>query len=48
MARPNYAFAKIQRERAKKQKKEEKLKKKAAARGDEPGTDAAPGGPPGK
>ncbi len=29
MAKPNYAFAKRQRELAKKQKKEEKLKRKA-------------------
>ncbi len=31
MAKPNYAFAKRQRDLAKKQKKEEKAKRKAAA-----------------
>ncbi|MFP5405999.1 MAG: hypothetical protein ACLGHY_06555 [Gammaproteobacteria bacterium] len=31
MAKPNYAFAKRQRDLAKKQKKEEKLKRKAEA-----------------
>ena len=35
MARPNYAFAKRQRELAKKQKKEDKLKSKAQRKGDE-------------
>lgn len=32
MAKPNYAFARRQRELAKKQKKEEKLRRKAAAK----------------
>jgi hypothetical protein len=32
MAKPNYAFAKRQRDLAKKQKKEEKLQKKLAAK----------------
>jgi hypothetical protein len=32
MAKPNYGFAKRQRDLAKKQKKEEKLRKKAAAK----------------
>ena len=32
MAKPNYAFAKRQKELAKKQKKEEKLKRKAEGR----------------
>ena len=32
MAKPNYAFAKRQRDLAKKQKKEEKLQKKIAAK----------------
>ena len=32
MAKPNYAFAKRQKELAKKQKKEEKLKRKSAGR----------------
>lgn len=32
MAKPNYAFAKRQRDLAKKQKKEEKLQKKNAAK----------------
>lgn len=51
MAKPNYGFAKRQRDLAKKQKKEEKLRKKAAAKleanggvpdGDAPAEDAAP------
>jgi hypothetical protein len=37
LAKPNYAFAKRQRELAKKQKKEEKLKRKAE-HGDVPDT----------
>ena len=53
MAKPNYAFAKRQRELAKQKKKEEKLKRKAdagaappAETGGEPSTGetAAPGG----
>ena len=54
MAKPNYAFAKRQRELAKKQKKEEKRKRKAEAAADEalanpaaPGEDSAtPPSPP--
>lgn len=51
MAKPNYGFAKRQRDLAKKQKKEEKLRKKAAAKleasggapeGDAPAEDAVP------
>jgi hypothetical protein len=34
MAKPNYAFAKRQRDLAKKQKKEEKRQRKLEARGD--------------
>jgi hypothetical protein len=42
LAKPNYAFAKRQREAAKKQKKEEKLKRKAEDRGEAaPGTEPA-------
>ena len=45
MAKPNYGFAKRQRELAKQQKKEEKLRKKAAAKleggGDAPAEDAS-------
>jgi hypothetical protein len=46
LAKPNYAFAKRQRELAKKQKKEDKLKRKAeqaeqTAQGDAPGEAAA-------
>lgn len=43
MAKPNYAFAKRQRDLAKKKKKEEKKLRKAAAPEDgpvEPGTDS--------
>jgi hypothetical protein len=36
MAKPNYSFAKRQRDLAKKQKKEEKLQKKAEAKGVRP------------
>jgi hypothetical protein len=36
MAKPNYAFAKRQRDLAKKQKKEEKKLKKAASSDDQP------------
>ncbi|MBA2350317.1 MAG: hypothetical protein ACR2FI_00790 [Burkholderiales bacterium] len=39
MAKPNYAFAKRQKELAKQQKKEEKQKRKAEANG---GADAPP------
>ena len=38
MAKPNYAFAKRQRDLAKKQKKDEKKMKKTAAEGGEPQT----------
>ena len=43
MAKPNYAFAKRQKELAKKQKKEEKLKRKAEGRQnqEDPGLDEA-------
>ena len=37
MAKPNYAFAKRQRDLAKKQKKEEKLKRKTGADDAQPG-----------
>ncbi|RPH66658.1 MAG: hypothetical protein EHM83_03450 [Burkholderiales bacterium] len=53
MAKPNYAFAKRQRELAKRQKKEEKLKRKAEQGGaaetadqDEPAVDDAEGKQP--
>ncbi len=46
MAKPNYAFAKRQRDLAKQQKKEEKRLKKAA-RTDERPADPAPAGPEG-
>ena len=39
MAKPNYAFAKRQRDLAKKQKKDEKKMKKAATEGDTPHAD---------
>ena len=39
MAKPNYAFAKRQRDLAKKQKKDEKKMKKTTAEGDTPHTD---------
>ncbi len=39
MAKPNYAFAKRQRDLAKKQKKDEKKMKKTAAEGGEPQAD---------
>ena len=42
MAKPNYAFAKRQRDLAKKQKKEEKLQKKLAAKGGVGEGEAAP------
>ncbi len=54
MAKPNYGFAKRQRDLAKKQKKEEKLRKKAAAKleanggvpdGDAPAEETAPVAP---
>tara|TARA_R110002049_G_scaffold221530_1_gene392953 strand:- start:140 stop:313 length:174 start_codon:yes stop_codon:yes gene_type:complete len=38
MAKPNYAFAKRQRDLAKQKKKEEKRQKKAAAANDAPDT----------
>ena len=41
MAKPNYAFAKRQRDLAKKQKKEEKRLRKTGGP-DEPSTDATP------
>jgi hypothetical protein len=40
MAKPNYSFAKRQRDLAKKQKKEEKLQKKAEAKAVRPGDEA--------
>ena len=43
MAKPNYDFAKRQREMAKKAKKEEKLRKKQGS-ADEPLADDAPSG----
>ena len=46
MAKPNYAFAKRQRDLAKKQKKEEKRLKKAAQRDESPSQENLPG-PPG-
>lgn len=45
MAKPNYAFAKRQRDLAKKQKKEEKLKRKTGTEDIQPGTEA-PAQPP--
>ena len=42
MAKPNYAFAKRQRDLAKKQKKEEKRLKKAATPEDTPSQDVQP------
>jgi hypothetical protein len=39
MAKPNYSFAKRQRDLAKKQKKEEKLQKKAEAKASRPPED---------
>lgn len=39
MPKPNYAFAKRQRDLAKKQKKDEKKMKKTVAEGGEPQTD---------
>ena len=47
MAKPNYAFAKRQRDLAKKQKQEEKRLKKAEARGGRPPDEAAPAADPG-
>jgi hypothetical protein len=41
MAKPNYAFAKRQRDLAKRQKQEEKRQKKAAARAGQPGEASA-------
>ena len=46
MAKPNYAFAKRQRDLAKKQKREEKLKKKAPP-GDPPVAEAVTPAPDG-
>lgn len=43
MAKPNYAFAKRQRDLAKKQKKEEKAKRKAAEAQRPPGADGVEG-----
>lgn len=42
MARPNYAFAKHQREIAKKQKKEAKRLRKAGLQQDKPAEDTPP------
>jgi hypothetical protein len=44
MAKPNYAFAKRQRDLAKKQKQEEKRQKKAEARSGQPQDGATPPG----
>ncbi|HUX31447.1 MAG TPA: hypothetical protein VMV78_12625 [Thiobacillus sp.] len=51
MAKPNYSFAKRQRDLAKKQKKEEKLRRKAGAgesqpQDDQPQDDQLQGGEP--
>lgn len=45
MARPNYNYAKRQRELAKKAKKEAKRQRKEAAREEKRGTPPGPGGP---
>jgi hypothetical protein len=45
MAKPNYAFAKRQRDLAKKQKKEEKLKRKTGADDAQPGHRLPPNHP---
>ena len=42
MAKPNYQFAKRQRDLAKKQKKEEKAQRKAEAKTERPAEDAPP------
>lgn len=42
MAKPNYSFAKRQRDLAKLKKKEEKLQRKAAAKLADPGAPADP------
>lgn len=42
MAKPNYSFAKRQRDLAKEQKKEEKLQRKKAAAEESNAADAAP------
>ena len=42
MAKPNYQFAKRQRDLAKKQKKEEKAQRKAEAKTERPAEDAQP------
>jgi hypothetical protein len=47
MATPNYAFAKRQRDLAKKQKKAEKLLKKTGTGDAAPDDDAVPAPPPG-
>ncbi len=46
MAKPNYDFAKRQREMAKKAKKEEKLRKKQGAADEPEGSDAVAGESP--
>jgi hypothetical protein len=46
MAKPNYSFAKRQRDLAKKQKKEEKLQKKAEAKATRPPEDGENTSPP--
>ena len=46
MAKPNYSFAKRQRDLAKKQKKEEKLQKKAEAKAVRPPEDSDNTSPP--
>jgi hypothetical protein len=51
LAKPNYAFAKRQKELAKKQKKEDKLRRKAEQKTDgeaEPGLDGEDAGPDGE
>lgn len=47
MAKPNYAFAKRQRDLAKKQKKEEKRQRKAAPTDEQPSDEQAEDGQPG-
>ena len=46
MAKPNYSFAKRQRDLAKKQKKEEKLQKKAEAKAARPAEEGDSASPP--
>lgn len=46
MAKPNYSFAKRQRDLAKKQKKEEKLQKKAEAKATRPPEEGDSTSPP--